>query len=563
MLTDTDSKYRFAVNNSQDFITLINRNYIYEIANDSYCRVLNKKRNEIIGRHVADIWGKRAFNRFIKKYLDQCFRGKTVHYNERFRIGSSTKFVHVSYYPYKQNNRITHVLVFSRDMTDQKSIESKLMNYEFRDQLTGLFNRRSLDLILEKEIEKAKRSKTERLKALLFISLEKFAQINQTYGHHIGDILLENTGVRIKSALRKSDYIFRFEGKELTVLLVNFARATDVAKVAQKIAGAVSMPYRFKGAEIQITCCTGISIYPDDGEERNTLIKNATAAMNEAKKPGKSFIHYNKELHERSIRRIKLESDMFKAFGGNQFLLYYQPIVDMTGKILGCEALIRWRHPEQGLVFPGNFIPIAEETGIIVSIGKWTLYGACKQIKTWAEAHDIFVSINISAREFESSKLIDVVEGGLKSVGGLDPRHIKLEITESASMTNPEFTIDQMNNLFARGIELQIDDFGTGFSSLSYLKAFPAKTIKIDKAFVDDIVGNVQEREYLASIIRMVRSRDKKVLIEGVAAKDQAELLRKMNCDSMQGYYFSKPVPAEEFERLLERGILLPEEATR
>jgi len=563
LLTDTDSKYRFAINNSQDLVTLINRNYISEIANDSYCRVLNKKRNEIIGRHVADIWGKKAFNRIRKKYLDQCFRGKTVHYNEQLRIGSSTKFVHVSYYPYKQNNRITHVLVVSRDMTDQKTIESKLMNYEFRDHLTGLFNKRSLDLILEKEIEKAKRSKSEKHRALLFISLEKFAQINQTYGHHIGDILLENTGLRIKSTLRKSDYIFRFAGKELTVLLVNFARETDVAKVAQKITNAVSMPYRFKGADIQITCCSGISIYPDDGEERNTLIKNAAVAMNEAKKQGKSFIHYNKELHERSIQKIKLESDMFKAFGANQFLLYYQPIVDMSGKILGCEALIRWKHPERGLVFPGNFIPIAEETGIIVSIGKWTLYTACKQIKKWAEAHDIFVSINISTREFESSKLIDVVEGGLKSAGGLDPRHIKLEVTESASMTNPEFTIDQMNNLFARGIELQIDDFGTGFSSLSYLKVFPAKTIKIDKSFVDDIVGNVQEREYLASIIRMVRSRDKLVLIEGVTAKGQVELLRKMNCDSMQGYCYSKPVPAEEFERLLERGILLPEEATR
>jgi diguanylate cyclase (GGDEF)-like protein/PAS domain S-box-containing protein len=558
LLTDTNSKYRFAVNNSQDFITLINRNYIYEIANDSYCRVLNKKRNEIIGRHVADIWGKRAFNRIIKKYLDQCFAGKTVHYNERFRIGSTTKFVHVSYYPYRENKRITHVLVFSRDLTDQKSIESKLMNYEFRDHLTGLFNRRSLDLILEKEIEKAKRSKTEKLRALLFISLEKFAQINQAFGHHIGDVLLENTGLRIKAALRKSDYIFRFEGKELTVLLVNFTRDTDVAKVAQKIAGAISMPYRFKGADIQITCCTGISIYPDDGEEKNTLVRNATAAMNEAKKQGKSFLHYNKELHERSIRKIKLEGDMFKAFGGNQFLLYYQPIVDMTGKILGCEALIRWSHPERGLVSPGDFIPLAEETGIIVSIGKWVLYGACKQIKKWIEAHDIYVSINISAREFESSNLIEVVEGGLKSVGGLDPRHIKLEVTESASMTNPEFTIDQMNSLFARGIELQIDDFGTGFSSLSYLKGFPAKTIKIDKAFVDEIVGNAQEREYLASIIKMVRSRDKKVLIEGVTAKGQVELLRKMNCDRMQGYYFSRPVPADEFERLLERGSLQP-----
>ncbi len=555
-----DSKYEFAVNNSQDFITLINRRYIYEIANDSYCRVLHKKRNEIIGRHVADIWGKKAFNKTIKKYLDQCFAGKTVHYNERFRIGSSTKFVHVSYYPYKLSSRITHVLVFSRDLTDQRAIESKLMNYEFRDHLTGLFNRRSLDLILEKEIEKAKRSQTEKLRALLFISLERFAPINQTYGHHIGDILLENTGLRIKSTLRKSDYIFRFEGKELTVLLVNFARETDVAKVARKIAGAVSMPYRFKGADIQITCYTGISICPDDGEDGETLIKTATAAMNEAKKERTGFLYYNRELHERSIRKIKLEGDMFKAFGSDQFLLYYQPIVDMKGKILGCEALIRWRHPDRGLVAPGEFIPIAEETGIIVSIGKWTLYTACKQMKKWALSHDIYISLNISAREFEDRQLINVVEGGLKSVGGLDPRHIKLEVTESASMTNPEFTIDQMNNLFARGIELQIDDFGTGFSSLSYLKVFPAKTIKIDKAFVDDIVTNAQEREYLASIIRMVRSRGKQVLIEGVTSQGQVEMLRKMNCDRMQGYLFSRPVPAEEFEKLLDHGVLTPSE---
>jgi diguanylate cyclase (GGDEF)-like protein/PAS domain S-box-containing protein len=554
---DTESKYRFAINNSQDFITLINRNYVYEIANDTYCRVLNKKREDVVGRHVADIWGKRAFNTVIKKYLDQCFMGKTVHYNEKFKVGSSTKYVHVSYYPYRENNRITNVLVFSRDITDQKAIESKLMNYEFRDHLTGLFNRRSLDLILEKEIEKAKRSKSEKLRALLFISLERFAQINQTYGHHIGDILLENTGLRIKSTLRKSDYVFRFEGKELTVLLANFARETDAAKVAQKIAGSVSIPYRFKGADIQITCCIGISIYPEDGQEKNNLIKNATSAMNEAKRQGKSFILYNRELHEKSVRKIKLESDMFNAFGANQFVLFYQPIVDMSGKILGCEALIRWNHPDRGLVSPGEFIPIAEETGIIVSIGKWTLYGACKQMKKWAEDYDIYVSINISAREFENRNLIDVVESGFKSVAGLDPKYIKLEITESESMTDPDFTIEQMNRLHAKGVELEIDDFGTGHSSLSYLKSFPANTIKIDKAFVDDIVDNFQDREYLASIIRMVRSREKMVLLEGVTSKAQVELLREMNCDRMQGYYFSRPVPPGEFESLLKQQFAL------
>jgi EAL domain-containing protein (putative c-di-GMP-specific phosphodiesterase class I) len=181
-------------------------------------------------------------------------------------------------------------------------------------------------------------------------------------------------------------------------------------------------------------------------------------------------------------------------------------------------------------------------------------------MKKWALNHDIYISLNISAREFEDRQLINVVEGGLKSVGGLDPRHIKLEVTESASMSNPEFTIEQMNSLFARGIELQIDDFGTGFSSLSYLKGFPAKTIKIDKAFVDDIVTNAQEREYLASIIRMVRSREKQVLIEGVTSRGQVELLRKMNCDRMQGFLFSRPVPAEQFEKLLDRGVLAPVE---
>jgi polar amino acid transport system substrate-binding protein len=547
-------KYRFAINVSQDFITLINREYHYEIVNDTYCRTLNRKKEDVLGKHVAEIWGKEAFRRIIKGYLDRCFSGQTVHYNEKFKIGSATKYLHVSYYPYKDNNRITHVLVFSRDITDQKSIESKLMNYEYRDHLTGLFNRRSLDIILEKEIEKAKRSQTEKLRGLLFISLERFAQINQTFGHHIGDILLENTGQRIKSTLRKSDYVFRFEGKELTVLLANIARNTDVAKVAQKIINSVAIPYRFKGSDIQITCRVGISLFPDDGEDKNTLIQNATSALNEAKKTEKDFILYNRELHKKSVAKLHLESDIYKAFGENQFTLYYQPVVDQRGTIVGLEALIRWIHPERGLVSPADFIPLAEETGMIVSIGKWTLYAAAKQAFEWSKDHDIYVSINLSAREFGDNNLINLVDGVLKSVGGLDPHRFKLEITETQGMANPDFTIEQMNRLQARGIELCIDDFGVGRSSLSYLKRLPARLLKIDKSFVDDIAHESTEREYLKSIIQMVRSRGKIVLLEGVATREQYELLKTMECDLMQGFLFSRPVPPDEAGSLLRRG---------
>jgi len=549
--------YEYIVNVSKDFITLINRDYVYEIVNDSYCEEMGRNREEILNRSVAEIWGKDKFEDFLKQHLDKCFAGQEVHYIDTFKFGPFDKYMHVSYYPYRENDTITHAAVFSHDITSVGEIESKLTNYEYRDPITGLFNRRSLDVILDKEIEKAKRSKYEKLRAVLFISLENLAKVNQVYGHEIGDLLLENSGLRIRRTLRSSDYVFRFAGSELAAILSNITKNTDAGKVAQKIFNNVSVPYRFKGTDINIRCHIGIAVYPDDGGDKGEIVQKAASALAEAKKRKMDFLLFDASLHEQAVARLSLESEIAKAFEKGQFELHYQPVVDTSGKIHGAEALIRWNHPERGLIPPMDFIPIAEETGLIIPIGRWALFAACRQIANWMKKHKLYVSINLSAKEFSDSTLLEAIQKAIKQSQDFDPAYLKLEITETKCMDDPERTIRQMQALLDVGVETFIDDFGTGYSSLGYLKRLPAVTLKIDRLFIDALEDSQQERDYLTHIIRTVKSRQKKVLVEGVSSKAQFELLKAMDCDQMQGYLFSPPVPAGEFEKLLSRETLL------
>ena len=556
-------KFEYIVNHSRDFITLINLDYIYEVVNQSYCETLGKTREEIIDKSVSEIWGQEKFDGTIKKHLDKCFNGQEVHYIDKFKFGPFEKHMHVSYYPYGSENVITHALVFSHDITQISEIESKLTNYEYRDPITGLFNRRSLDIILEKEIEKAKRSIADRLRAVLFIHVENLNTVNQTYGHQIGDLLLENTGLQITRCVRSSDYVFRFVGNDLTVLLTNIKNNTDAAKVAKKIISNVSVPYRYHDAEIFVTCRIGIAVYPDDGEDKEIIIRNAASALDEAKKQKESFLLFNRALHEESVRRIGLESDLHKAFDGKQFQVFYQPVVNAEGKILGAEALIRWNHPTRGLVMPMDFIPLAEETGIILSIGKWVLYTVTHQLAEWCSHYNVYASINLSAEEFVADDFLETIYGAMKNAGNLDPRCLKLELTETESMGDPEGTIEKMKELTEKGIEIYIDDFGTGHSSLRYLQRLPAKVLKIDKVFIDDIIEKPKELEFLKNIIDIAKSRDRIPLVEGVTSKEQLEVLKTIGCEIMQGYYFSKPVPAERLKELLAAGVTLPVDSSR
>ncbi|MCG8571381.1 MAG: EAL domain-containing protein [Spirochaetes bacterium] len=548
----------YILNTSKDFITLINRQYIYEFVNQTYCDAIEKKRDDIINKSVSEIWGKNKFQKIIKKYIDECFTGKEIHNIEEFEFGSLKKYMHIIYYPYFQEGVVTHVVVFSHDITKMKQMESKLIDYEFRDAMTGLFNRKSLEIVLDMELQKAKRSASENLRAVLFLSLRNLTKINQTFGYDIGDVILENTGMRIKNVVRESDYVFRFEGKELTIILTQFQNKLDILKVANKIQKSIAEPYHYKNSEIFISCNIGISIYPDDGLKKEIILKNATQALEEAKRTGAKYILFNSKIHQLAEKRLSLESEIRHALKSNQFFLLFQPIVNSKQKIVGCEALIRWNHPTRGLLTPGDFIPVAEESGYITAIGKWVLYHSCHQVEKWVKRYPIYVSVNISHQGFESSGLLKIIDVIIKKHQGINPQNLKLEITETDSMHHPEETIKRMTNLKNKGIGIFLDDFGTGQSSLSYLKRIPAETLKLDRSFITDIEHNQTDLKYVSSIISMVKSRGKKILVEGVANRKQAELLIKLGCDKLQGYYYSKPVSAKIFEEYLENGGVLP-----
>lgn len=552
-------KYEYIVNSSKDFITLIDRRYTYEIVNDTYCEVVERSKEELLGATVADVWGEEVFNRTIKGYLDRCFEGEYVHYIEQFKFGSFSKYMHVSYYPYFEYGTLTHALVFSHDITHIGELESKLNHYEYRDPVTGLFNRRSLNVIMDKELERARRSDSERLRVLLFIDLMKIEKVVQMHGQEIGDLLLENTGLRISTQLRSSDYIFRFDGNRFAVLLPKVANKLDAGTVANKIHQKITIPYNFKGSDINISCSIGAAVYPDDGDTKESLIQNAMSAMIEAGKDEAEFLLFNSDMHSQATERIYLESSAYRGLEEKQFQIHYQPIVDASFRIVGAEALLRWTHPKLGNISPMVFIPIAEQSGLILTIGKWVLFNVCTQLAEWSGKYPIFVSLNLSAREFSSPDLKDNFMTALSHSGLKNTDCLKVEITETACVQKLNDSIANMHVLDELGVHLYIDDFGTGQSSLRYLKRLPARVLKIDKEFIDDIDTKPDERAFLSNIIRIIKSRNKQVVAEGVSNAEQARHLIDMGCDRMQGFYFSKPLSTEDFCDLLERTDTLPE----
>jgi diguanylate cyclase len=551
-------KYAYIVNTFRDFITLINRDFVYEIVNDSYCRAMGKSREEILGRTVAEVWGLERFSGGISRHLADCFEGREVQYIERFRFGPFEKHMHVTCYPYSDGDEgITHAVVCSHDITHISQIESKLTHFEFKDPTTGLFNRKSLDIILDKEIEQAKRS-ADKLRAVIFVAVENLGKVNEVYGLQTGDLILENTGLRIQKCLGPEDFVFRFVGNELACLLTHIAKATDAGVIAARIVEQVKMPYSHRDGEIFIGCSVGISVYPEDGATVEAILRNATSALNQGRRSGSEFTFYNPRVHKSAVDLMSLEGEIHRAFEKEQFFLVYQPIVESSGRIKGAEALIRWRHPERGIVPPGQFIKVAEDAGIIRPISTWALFAAAEQLASWSARYGIYISVNLAADDFRAADLPDILESALRRSGVTSPGFLKLEITETQCMDDPAATIERMGRLTGSGFDIFIDDFGTGNSSLGYLKTLPAGTVKIDRFFVDESVKSPEDHAYVSSIATLARSRRKAVILEGIGTLQQYELLRRLGADGMQGFYFSKPLTAPEMESLLERGGKLP-----
>ncbi len=544
--------YREIVNRSTDYITLINRDYVYEIANDAYCRQMGKKREDVVGRTVSDVWGEERFTRAIKPYLDRCFTGQQVNYVDKFTFGVVERHIQVSFFPYVSDGFTSHALVFSHDISRLSRVEDRLTNYEVRDPTTGLFNRLSMEIIVDKELERARDSRYAGRRAFMFVSVENLDRVVDLYGHTTGDLILENTGLRILSCVRSTDYVFRFDGNELVVLISSIRDQVELAATAVQIHDEISVPYYYGGSTIALGAAIGISVFPDDADSREQLIRNSHLAMSDCKSRRAPYVFFDAQTHSLAQERLVLGAELANALNTHQFELYYQPIVNNRGDVVGAEALLRWHHPERGMVSPAEIIPVAVDTGIIVSIGRWVLFTAAEQIKRWSVEHDLFVTINLSAGEFLDQHLLENVD---RAIARSEIRcdQLKLEITESDALADSQAAVERIRTLQRKGIDVLIDDFGTGQSSLSYLRNLPARVLKLDREFSRDLEEAGAGANFMGHMIQAIKSLSKLVLLEGVSSKAQAHNGVRLKIDLMQGELFGNAMSAERFEKLLLR----------
>ncbi len=546
-------QFEFILNHTREFLTLINRSYNYEMVNASYAQAMGKRKEDVVGRSVAEIWGQERFESSIRPHLDTCFSGSKVGYIEKFEFGSENRYMQVEFIPYTgPEGSVTHALVSSHDITHLGELEEMLMQYEYRDPTTGLFNRKSLEILLEVELVKAQRSSPVEPRALLFIGIENLQKVNRRYGYDIGDLILENTGTRVKEAVRQSDHVFRFHGNELVVILSPLGGGNDVIKVASKILQMVVTPYRIRGTDIILSCRAGAAVYPEDGSTPEELIKSAADALADAVRDNQEFRRFDRTSRQRSSRRLSIESELRHAFEREQFELYYQPIMGASGGVDGAEALIRWSSPERGIVSPAEFLPIAAEIGMMEAISRWAIFSAARQLDRVRSRYPVYLSVNLTAKDFESNDLDNILASALAQLKGrVTPDNLKLEITESDAMYRADKAIARMHSLKEQGFDVFIDDFGTGHSSLAYLHNLPVSTVKIDKIFVDSLSGMSEDGPFVRYIIELLALKSKRIIAEGVESNEQAETLRGMGCHSFQGYFFARPMPAPEFEHFL------------
>jgi len=417
------------------------------------------------------------------------------------------------------------------------------------DSLTNLPNRTTfLDRLT---LALAHAARERKMLAVVFVDLDRFKTIVDTLGHNVGDQLLRQVADRLTGCLYEGDSLARMGGDEFVILLPLIERADKAVALAQRAIDSLQPAFKLGGHELHVTLSMGISLFPYDGEDAETLLKNADTALYRAKEQGRNnYQLYTPAMNARAFERLAMENSLRRALERNEFQLYYQPQIDAkTGLIAGVEALLRWKHPDLGLVYPSEFIGLAEETGLIVPIGTWVLRTACEQNKAWQKSGfpPITVAVNLSGRQFQDHALMETISTILHDTH-LDPRWLEVEITESIAMQNADYTHVILRDLKARDIQVSVDDFGTGYSSLSYLKKFPIDTLKIDQSFVRDLSSDPNDAAIANAVIVLAHSLHLNVVAEGVETKEQEEFLREHQCDRLQGYLFSEPVPADQIE---------------
>ena len=476
-----------------------------------------------------------------------------------WRKDGSSLPVEFSCMPMHRNGELVGAVVTFMDISERKSYMAQLERQSNYDELTGLPNRNLLRDRLAQAIER--RRKDDVRLAVLLLGLDRFKEINDTLGHDIADQALRKLSERLRKTLQDADTLARMAGDEFGILIES--EESVVSLVTHALLSNLSQSLSVAGHEIFPTASIGIAVFPKDGDDSETLLKNAAAAMYKVKAAGGGFFRfYASEMNARSLERLDMTNDLRRALQRNELVLYYQPQLNLrSGEIIGCETLLRWHHPQRGLLPPGQFIPLAEDTGLIVSIGEWVLRTACLQNKAWQDAGllTVTMAVNVSAHQFASQNVVEMVRTILRETA-IDPRTLELELTESAVMADAEEFVRATESLKDLLITLSIDDFGTGFSSLSYLKRFALDRLKIDSSFVRDITHDPGSASIAQAIISLAHNLKLSVIAEGVETGAQLNFLRMRGCDEMQGFYFSKPLPAAEFEQLLRerRKLIFP-----
>ncbi|MEJ2420025.1 MAG: EAL domain-containing protein, partial [Exilibacterium sp.] len=448
---------------------------------------------------------------------------------------------------------VANYIGISSDISQHKEAEKHIRQLAYFDALTGLPNRVLLNDRIEQVLTKAQRNHS--VVALMFLDLDRFKNINDSLGHRMGDAVLIETAKRIKMAVREADTVSRLGGDEF-ILVLSEADNEGVAHVAEKVIQAITKPFYIANHELSVSPSIGISMYPVDGINAETLVQSADSAMYRAKQSGRNtYRFFTPEMYVHANRILQLENALRQALNQHQLQLYFQPQQEIhTGNVVGCEALLRWNHPTFGMVSPTEFVPIAEDSGQIPMIGEWVLRSAVKQIKVWERAGLplVPVAVNLSVAQFRQLNLNEIIIQILKE-NSLAPKYLELELTETIPMEDPAAAIDITTRLHQSGIKLSIDDFGTGYSSLSYLKRLNIHKLKIDQSFVRDIATDPEDEEIVRAIIGLAKSLKMRTIAEGVETIEQLEILRAQGCDEIQGFYYSKPLTAMAFEQLLRR----------
>jgi len=548
-----------AIEQTDNLIVIMDREGMIEYVNLAFERATGYLKEEVQGTKIIPVKSEFHNRAFYKKLWGTILSGHSfcdVFINRR--KNGSLYYEEKTITPLKdEHNKIVHFVSTGKDISERMNTQKQLYHLVHHDSLTNLANRTLLLDHLDKALAQAQRDKC--MVALMFLDLDRFKTVNDSLGHNVGDNLLRAIAQRFHECVRGGDIVSRLGGDEFTVMLPVIRKNEEPAHVAQNLLDTLRQPIVINGHEIFCTASIGITLYPNDAKNTDELLKNADLAMYRAKAfGGDTFEFFTDELTEQSHQRLDIENKLRHALARKELSLHYQPQINIqSGDICGFEALLRWDQPELGIVPPNVFIPILEETGLIIPVGEWVFETACACAKhlQLAGLHNFRMAINLSARQFHNKQLVSSIKQHLND-SKLKGHHLEIEITESLLIENIDATTFMLSELSGMGINISIDDFGTGYSSLAYLKCFPINTIKIDRAFVRDLMTDSDDRSIITAIIAMARNLGYKVIAEGVETNEQLEFLRKQRCDEVQGYIISKTLSAEQLDAwLLEQGI--------